>query len=520
MSLFPKTKKMLLVVLDGWGYSEEEKFNAIKQARTPNFDSLIVKYPNRLIEASGEFVGLPDGQMGNSEVGHLTLGAGRIMYQSLVRITKSVEDGSIMNNDELVQGMEEVKRKDGTLHLLGLTSYGGVHSHISHLYGLLKMGMELGVERIRVHAITDGRDVAPNSSLDDIEQLKKWISSNDIHGRIKISTIMGRFFAMDRDRRWDRTEQAFQYYIIPMENQFRDPVEAIKIAYKNGETDEFIKPIQLVDDSGDPYGLVTDKDSLIFFNFRPDRARQMTKAFIYPFFDGFVRPKVVRPHFVAMTDYDNTIFTHVAFPERKVSDTIGEIVARAGLKQLRIAETEKYAHVTFFYSGGREVPFKNENRILVPSPRVQTYDLQPEMSARSITDKIENELDGRTFDFGILNYANSDMVGHTGVMEAAVKAVETVDECLGRLVTKALENGYHLLITADHGNAECMWNHQKNIPFTAHTTNPVHLIYAANDIDSEAILRSGEGTIGDIGPTILRQMEIPVHKSMTGNPFT
>jgi 2,3-bisphosphoglycerate-independent phosphoglycerate mutase len=520
MTSFPKAKRLMLVVLDGWGYSEEETYNAIKKARTPNFDDLLRSYPNRLIEASGEFVGLPEGQMGNSEVGHLTLGSGRVLLQPLVKITKEIKKGAIFNNDELVRGMDEVRRKGGTLHLLGLTSYGGVHSHITHLYGLLKMALDLGVERIRIHVITDGRDVPPNASLTDIQELQEWINEKDNKDRIKIATVMGRFFAMDRDRRWDRTEQAFQYYIIPKENQHSNPVNAIKEAYEKGETDEFISPIQFVDTNSDPHGLVTDKDTLIFFNFRPDRARQMTKAFIYPFFEGFVRPKVVRPYFVAMTDYDNTIFTHVAFQEHKLSKTLGEIIASAGLKQLRIAETEKYAHVTFFYSGGREELFQNENRILVPSPKVKTYDLQPEMSAMEITDRIERELDGRTFDYGILNYANTDMVGHTGVMEAAVKAVETVDKCLGRLVLKALSNGYQLLVTADHGNAEYMWNYEKNLPFTAHTTNPVHLICIGDGFDRNISLRDGIGTIADIGPTILKQLEIPIPSLMTGNPFT
>jgi 2,3-bisphosphoglycerate-independent phosphoglycerate mutase len=509
-----------MVVLDGWGYSEEVEFNAIRQARTPNFDDLLERFPNRLIEASGEYVGLPEGQMGNSEVGHLTLGAGRIIYQPLVKITRSIEKGDILNNPEIVKGMEEAKFRGGTLHLMGLTSYGGVHSHISHMYGLLKMAMDMGLKSIRIHAITDGRDVPPDSALGDINELQDWIRQNDRKGSVKIATIMGRFFAMDRDRRWDRTEQAFEYYLIPKDNQSVDPVQAVKDAYDKGETDEFISPVQMMDPKGEPLGLVKDEDSIIFFNFRPDRARQMTKAFIYPFFDGFVRPKVVKPYFVAMTDYDDTMYTHVAFQEQKLTGTVGELISSAGLRQLRIAETEKYAHVTFFYSGGREDQFDNENRILVQSPKVKTYDLQPEMSAVEVTDRIMEELEGRTFDFGVLNYANTDMVGHTGVMGAAVKAVETVDGCLARLVPRALEMGYHLLITADHGNAEYMWNYQKNIPFTAHTTNPVHLIYVGEGISKKMELRGGVGTIGDVGPTILKQMGIPVHPGMTGDPFT
>ena len=520
MTDFPHSNKMLLVVLDGWGHSEEVKFNAIKQARTPNFDSLLDNYPNRLIEASGEYVGLPEGQMGNSEVGHLTLGSGRINYQPLVKINKAVESGSINNNEELHREMELAKIRNGTLHLMGLTSYGGVHSHMSHLYGLLRMALSLGIEKIRIHAITDGRDVPPDSAASDIRELVDWISKNDIRNKVGIATIMGRFFAMDRDRRWERTQQAFRYYVVPMDNQYTDPVKAVEDSYEKGETDEFISPVQLVDPGGDPLGLVKDKDSLIFFNFRPDRARQIMKAFIYPFFDGFVRDRVVKPHFVAMTDYDDAVYTHVAFTEKKVTDTVGELISSFDLKQLRIAETEKYAHVTFFFSGGREEPYNGEDRILVPSPKVNTYDLQPEMSAVEITDRIEEELDGKTFDFGILNYANTDMVGHTGIMEAAVKAVETVDGCLGRLVPRAIKNGYHLLITADHGNAEYMWNYDKNIPFTAHTTNPVYLIYVGKNVNRDLTLRKGEGTIADIGPTILKQMGLPRHPSMTGDPFT
>lgn len=520
MSEFPGTNRMLLVILDGWGFSERTEDNAIIKGRTPNFDSIIDRYPYRLIEASGEHVGLPEGQMGNSEVGHLTLGAGRIIYQPLVRITKAIDDGDVKNNRELLNGMEKVLENDSTLHLMGLTSYGGVHSHISHLYGLLEMALDQGIERIRVHVITDGRDVPPDSSIDDIKELTEWIFVNDPKERIKVATIMGRFYAMDRDRRWDRTQHAFKHYIIPMESQHHDPVGAIENAYGKDETDEFISPVQIIGDDGEPIGLVRDDDTLIFFNFRPDRARQMTKAFIYPYFDGFIRPKVVRPYFVAMTDYDDTIFTHVAFPEIKVTDTLGKIISDAGLRQLRIAETEKYAHVTFFFSGGREDTFKGEYRILVPSPKVRTYDLEPEMSARAILKEMGSQIDERSFDFGILNFANPDMVGHTGKMDAAVKAVETVDSCLGPLLEKAVSNGYQLIITADHGNVEHMWNHEKNIPFTAHTTNPVYMILAGEGITKEHELRGGGGTIADIAPTILKQMGIPKPKSMTGKPFT
>jgi 2,3-bisphosphoglycerate-independent phosphoglycerate mutase len=520
MAGFPGTDKMLLVILDGWGHSEKSEFNAVKQGNTPQFDSLLERFPWRLIEASGEFVGLPEGQMGNSEVGHLTLGAGRIIHQPLVRISSSIEDGTFFRNRRFLEGIDICRSKGSTLHLLGLTSYGGVHSHIDHLYALMEMALRNDIERIRIHVITDGRDVAPDSGLDDIREMKERILKMDPKGRIKIATIMGRFYAMDRDRRWDRTEEAFQYYVVPMENQYLDPEDAVNDSYERGETDEFIKPVQLIGEDGKPLGLVDNEDTLIFFNFRPDRARQITKAFIYPFFDGFVRAKVVKPHFVAMTDYDDSIFTHVAFPEAKVTRSLGEVISRAGLDQLRIAETEKYAHVTFFFSGGREETFNGEKRILIPSPKVPTYDLQPEMSADGITKRLLIELSERSFHFGIVNFANPDMVGHTGVMDAAVKAIETVDRCLGKVVDTALDKGYQIIITADHGNSEKMWNPVKDIPFTAHTTNPVYLILAGKGIHKDSDLRGGDGTLADIAPTILKQMGIPIPKTYSGIPFT
>jgi len=519
MPVFPTTERLLLVILDGWGYSPEERFNAVRLGNTPNFDSILERYPWRLIEASGEYVGLPEGQMGNSEVGHLTIGAGRVIYQPLVKITKSIKNGTFFHNDELLRGMDECRKNDSTLHLIGLTSYGGVHSHIDHMYALIQMALERGLSRVRIHAITDGRDVPPDSAINDIREMVQRLDEIDGSNRVKISTVMGRFYAMDRDRRWERTQEAYRYYTEPMPRSFRDPYEAVKQAYERGETDEFIKPSQIVDGDGEPVGLISDEDTIIFFNFRPDRARQLTRAFIYPFFDGFVRPKVVKPHFVAMTDYDKSVFTHVAFREEKVSGSLGEVISRNGLTQLRIAETEKYAHVTFFFSGGREETFPGEKRILVPSPKVSTYDLAPEMSAKGVLEAVVTELKNRTFHFGILNFANPDMVGHTGVMEAAVKAVETVDDCLKVLLRTALDESYTLIITADHGNAEKMWNDEKGIPFTAHTTNPVYLIIAGEGIEKRMSLRDGEGTLVDIAPTILKLMDIPVPRDMTGVPL-
>lgn len=510
------TDRLLLLILDGWGYRESSENNAIRLGKTPNFDSLIKNHPWRLIEASGEYVGLPEGQMGNSEVGHLTIGAGRVIHQPLVRISNSVEDGSFFDNREFLLGMERCNSLGRTLHLLGLTSYGGVHSHIDHLYALIKMALDNGVERIRIHAITDGRDVPPDSSLDDIKEMQERLKAMDSKGRVKIATVMGRFFAMDRDRRWERTEHAFQYYLVPSENQYKDPVEAIEDSYARDETDEFINPVQIVDDNDEPVGLIEDNDTIIFFNFRPDRARQITKAFIYPFFDGFVRPKVIKPYFLAMTDYDNSVFTHVAFPEGRVASSLGEIISSKGLDQLRVAETEKYAHVTFFFNGGREEPFEGERRILVPSPHVPTYDLKPEMSAMKVTENILNEMNNGSFNFGVMNLANPDMVGHTGKIDAAIKAIETVDICLGKVIESAIENGYQVLVTADHGNVEQMWNDKKGIPMTAHTTNPVYFILAGKGVDGSQRMREGYGTLADIAPTVLELLGIPKPKFYDG----
>jgi len=515
MKRIPKTDKVLLMILDGWGISEERKYNAVYQARTPNYDRYSSEFPFTQLEASGKAVGLPEGQMGNSEVGHLTLGAGRVIYQPLVRISTSIEQGEFFRNDVFRKGMLECRSKGGTLHLIGLTSFGGVHSHMDHLYALLEMALEMGLERVRVHAITDGRDVSPRSSLEDIKGLIAWLDRRDRKGRIRIATIMGRFWAMDRDRRWERIMEAYEYYTIPKQNAYQDPLKAIKEAYDKGETDEFISPLQIVDPAGQPNGLIMDEDTVIFFNFRPDRARQITKAFIYPFFDGFVREKVVRPHYIGMTDYDNSIFTHVAYPEEKISPTLGEIVSQEGIPQLRIAETEKYAHVTFFFSGGREEPFQDEKRILVPSPGVKTYDMKPEMSANEVAHRAVEEIVSGSFRFGVLNFANSDMVGHTGVMEAAVKAVETVDSCMGKVVGAALDAGFHVMITADHGNSEKMWNYETNGPFTAHTTNPVPFIYAAQGISGkDGLFRGGDPSIADVASTVLDSMGLRRPPSM------
>ncbi|MDG6224844.1 MAG: 2,3-bisphosphoglycerate-independent phosphoglycerate mutase [Candidatus Thermoplasmatota archaeon] len=515
MKRIPHTKKLLLVILDGWGHSDEREHNAIALANTPNFDDLVSEFPFRLIEASQEHVGLPHGQMGNSEVGHLTIGAGRVIYQPLVKINRAIKDGSINDNEEISKGIENAKRSGATLHLLGLTSEGGVHSHIEHLKALINLALKENVRNIRIHVITDGRDVPPRSAAEEISSLIDWIGTIDPDHRVKIATVMGRFYAMDRDRRWDRTEEAFNYYISPQDNVSSDPVKYILGSYDRDVSDEFIKPVQIVDGPGSKPSLVKEGDTLLFFNFRPDRARQLTKAFIYPFFGGFVRPKAVRPYFVAMTDYDESMFTHVGFPEESVTMGIGEVISRKGLRQLRIAETEKYPHVTFFFSGGREDPYPNEARILVPSPQVRTYDQKPEMSAPELADAIVKELEGSTFDLGVLNFANSDMVGHTGILEAAKAAVEAVDSCIGKVVKAGLDAGYHLLFTADHGNSEKMWDTEKNVPFTAHTTNPVPFIYVCQGIGKAHVLSEGDMNLSHIGRTILHQLDIAVPTEMS-----
>jgi 2,3-bisphosphoglycerate-independent phosphoglycerate mutase len=519
MKFLTRAERCLLVILDGWGYSEKEEYNAPRQANTPNFDKLRKEHPYCLIGASGKMVGLPEGQMGNSEVGHLTLGSGRILDQPLVRINKSIRDGSFFHNPKIVNTMEECLIRGSTLHLLGLASPGGVHSHIDHLKALIRMALNKRIPRIRIHAITDGRDVPPRSAAGDIEDLLDWIRENNGQDRVKIATIMGRFYAMDRDKRWERTKKAFTCYVEEQENQSSDPVKYIRSSYDKDVTDEFIEPVQITDEEGNPNGLVKNNDIVVFFNFRSDRARQITKAFIYPFFSGFVRPRVVRPDFLAMMDYDESIFTHVAFPEQHVPDVLGEIISQKGLRQLRIAETEKYAHVTFFFNCGREEPFANENRILVPSPKVKTYDMKPEMSAFEVSERAVNEIKGKTFDLGVLNFANSDMVGHTGDLQAAIKAVEAVDKCLGDLVDAAQKNGYHLLITADHGNSETMWDFKNDSPHTAHTNNPVPLIYVSDEKKSGVSFREGDKGLADIAPTILKLMGIASPSAMKGVPL-
>ncbi len=499
-------KLTMLLILDGFGIAKADKNNAISTANTPNLDKLWANRPNTAIQASGLFVGLPDGQMGNSEVGHTNIGAGRIVWQELTKITKSIEDGPFFENEALCLAMDTAKKKGSNLHLFGLLSDGGVHSHTAHLYGLLKMAKQRGLENVYVHAITDGRDVNPGSAKDFIAELEDKMKEI---GCGKIASVSGRFYTMDRDKRWERVAKAYDLYTLGEGRVGKSANELFETAWSNGETDEFIIPGKV---EGCPE--VNDNDSIIFFNFRPDRAREITRCFVDADFDGFERKKICKDLcYVCFTQYDATIpNVHIAFKPQSLKNTLGEYVSSKGLKQLRIAETEKYAHVTFFFNGGVEAPYENEERILVPSPKVATYDLQPEMSAIEVTDKaVKRILDG-DLDLIIMNLANCDMVGHTGVFDAAVKAVETVDTCVGKIVEAIEKMGADMLITADHGNADCMINPDGS-PMTAHTTNPVTLIYVGTKDKS---FKEG-GALCDLAPTLLELMELPVPQEMEGH---
>lgn len=496
-------KPVTLIIMDGFGESDEAEGNAIAAARTPNIDRLKSSYPFTTIGAAGLDVGLPPGQMGNSEVGHLNLGAGRIVYQDYTRINLAIEEGTFFSNPILAEAADLARRKGGTLHLMGLLSDGGVHSHQAHLYALLRLARDKGLARVRIHAILDGRDVPPRSALGYFRELEEVIGSL---GLGKVATVAGRYYSMDRDRRWERTELAYRAMTSGEGLRASDPAEAVRAAYDRGEDDEFVRPTVV-----DPDGLVRDGDSLIFFNFRPDRARQITKAFLLPDFCEFDRRKV-DVHFVCMTQYQESIEAAIAFPADHLTDTLGEVVSRAGLRQLRIAETEKYAHVTFFFNGGREVPSPGEERLLIPSPKVATYDRKPEMSAFEVTDAVVEKIREGAYDLIVLNYANSDMVGHTGIFEAAVKAVEAVDECVGRIVSEVLARGGAVLLTADHGNAEQMEDRKTGQHHTAHTTNRVPFVL----IDGKRPRLRDDGILADVAPTVLDLLGLPAPAAMTG----
>ena len=496
---------LALIILDGFGCREETKGNAIAAARTPHLDHLMASCPHTRIGASGMDVGLPDGQMGNSEVGHTNIGAGRIVYQELTRITKSFDEGEALGNPALTAAMENARRPGQALHLMGLLSDGGVHSHIRHLYGLMEMARRFAVERVYLHCFMDGRDVPPTSGIEFIAALQQKIKEL---GLGQIATVSGRYYAMDRDNRWERVKLAYDAIVNGEGNKDPDPVAVMQKSYGAGVTDEFIVPTVVTEGAGIKAG-----DSVIFFNFRPDRARELTRALVDPDFAGFEREKGFFPlTYICMTQYDATMpNVEVAYRPESLANTLGEYLSRLGKTQLRIAETEKYAHVTFFFNGGVEAPYEGEDRVLIPSPKVATYDLQPEMSAYAVTDEAVRRIESGRYDVIILNYANCDMVGHTGVFEAAVKAVEAVDTCLGRLLAALEKAGGRAFLTADHGNADQMAD-ENGAPFTAHTTNPVPFVAIGF---GDVTLRSG-GRLADIAPTMLQAMGLPQPEEMTG----
>ncbi len=501
-----------IIIMDGFGINPNKEGNAIVKSGTPELKKILSVYPHTQIGASGMNVGLPDGQMGNSEVGHLNIGAGRIVYQELTRITKSIQDGDFYQNPALISACENAKKEGKALHLYGLLSNGGVHSHNTHLYALLELAKREGVKDVFVHCFMDGRDVSPTSGLGFIRELEAKIAEIGVG---KIADVTGRFYAMDRDFAWDRVAKAYAMLVNGEGLHFKNATELIESSYANGVTDEFVLPSVIVDDNDKPIGTIKKGDSIIFFNFRPDRAREITRSFIYEDFDGFERKGGwIAPHYVGFTQYDET-FTgwDVAFRPARYKNTFGEYVSSLGLKQLRIAETQKYAHVTFFFNGGVEMVNKGEDRVLIPSPRIATFDMQPEMSAYEVTDKAIELIKTGEYDLMILNFANCDMVGHTGVMDAAVKAVDTVDECVGKLSRTILDMGGMALITADHGNADVMFTPDGK-PFTAHTTNPVPLILL-DDQNKDCKLASG-GILADIVPTLFDVMGIEQPTEMTG----
>ena len=497
-------KPVLLMILDGWGIAPADKTNAAAMAKTPNLDSYFSNYPHTTLEASGKAVGLPAGQIGNSEVGHLNIGAGRIIYQSLTRIDKAIEDGDLYKNEVLGRVMDETKQADKALHLLGLLSDGGVHSHIEHLLALICMAKVKGLNKVYVHAFLDGHDVGPKTALEYIHELEDGMAQIGVG---KIATVSGRYYAMDRDKRWERVERAYKALVLGEGGKAASAAAGVEASYAAGVTDEFVEPFTV--DGVD--GKITAGDSVIFFNFRPDRAREITRALYDEDFPYFARPEGARPvNYVCMTQYDATITAPVAFPPEEIKDTLGEVLAQHGLHQLRIAETEKYAHVTFFFNGGVEAPNANEERILIPSPKVATYDLQPEMSAEEVTQALLAELDKDKFDAIILNFANPDMVGHTGVLSAAITAMEKVDDCAGRIVRKVLSLGGSVCITADHGNLEKMAESDGS-PNTAHTTNPVPFILVSKEQH-----KLHNGILADIAPTLLQLLNIEQPAAMTG----
>jgi 2,3-bisphosphoglycerate-independent phosphoglycerate mutase len=502
---------VVLVILDGWGYRQATEGNAIAAANTPVIDSLWSAYPRTLIRTSGKAVGLPEGQMGNSEVGHMNIGAGRVVKQELMRITDAVEDGSLLSNPALVKVCQEVRKSGSKLHLVGLCSEGGVHSHLSHLFGLLDLAKTQEISEVCLHVITDGRDTSPTEG---IEALKKIQAALDQKGIGRIVTLSGRYYSMDRDNRWDRTRQAYEVMVQDGPGEGSSALEVLQASYEAGVTDEFVKPKRIAP------GAIEAGDGVIFFNFRPDRARQLTRAFVEDDFKGFEREKIQSLNFVTFTQYDSELPVLVAFEPQNLSNILGEVIAKQGLRQFRTAETEKYAHVTYFFNGGLEEPLEGEDRELVSSPMVATYDQAPAMSAAEVTDVAIAALEKRIYSLIVINYANPDMVGHTGQMDATVQAIETVDCCLGRLLEGISRVGGTSIIIADHGNAEYMEDENGN-PWTAHTTNPVPFILVEGEglkipgHGTEVPLRS-DGCLADVAPTILQILQLPQPPEMTG----
>ncbi len=503
-------KPTVLMILDGYGLNDKTEANAVAEAKTPVMDGLMKDYPFVKGYASGLSVGLPDGQMGNSEVGHLNMGAGRIVYQDLTKITKMIQDGDFFKNPELLKACKNAKDNDSALHLYGLLSDGGVHSHNTHLYGLLKLAKQEGLEKVYVHCFLDGRDTPPASGKGYVEELEEQMKEIGIG---KVATVMGRYYVMDRDNRWDRVELAYKAMVKGEGLAADSAVDAVANSYADDKTDEFVLPA-VVMENGAPVATIKDGDSIIFFNFRPDRAREITRTFCADEFDGFDRGERVKTTYVCFTEYDVTIPNKsIAFPKTEITNTFGEFLAAKGLKQARIAETEKYAHVTFFFNGGVEEPNEGEERILVKSPKVATYDLQPEMSAFTVCDKLCDAIRSDKYDVIIINFANPDMVGHTGVEAAAIKAVEAVDACVGRAVEAIKEVDGQMFICADHGNAEQLLDYETKAPFTAHTTNPVPFILV--NADPKYKLREN-GVLADIAPTLIELMGLEKPEEMTG----
>jgi len=505
-----QAKPVALIILDGFALREETHGNAVSQAKKPNFDRYWSQFPHTSLTACGEAVGLPEGQMGNSEVGHLNIGAGRIVYQDLTRVNKEIREGDFFQNPVILDAMKHAKEKQKGLHLYGLLSDGGVHSHIDHLFALLDLAKKEGLQDVYIHAFLDGRDVAPDSAKGYIEKL---LAKMEDIGVGKLATIQGRYYSMDRDKRWDRVEKAYRAMVYGDGPRYQDPIEAITESYNNSIYDEFVLPTVMVDENNQPIGLISSEDAVIFYNFRPDRAIQISQVFTNEDFRGFDRGENVPTDlfYVCLTHFSETVKGFVAYKPTNLDNTLGEVLTQNNLKQLRIAETEKYPHVTFFFSGGREATFEGETRILIDSPKVPTYDLKPEMSAYEVTDALLEEIEADRHDVIILNFANPDMVGHSGMLEPTIKAVEAVDECLGKIVDAILAKGGVALITADHGNADLVLD-ENNRPFTAHTTNPVPFI-----VTKEGLELREDGILADIAPTMLDILHVEKPVEMTGN---